>query len=614
MGYTPRRRALGASLRLLDRMRNEVLPRLRESPTRWIAYGIVTGAASGLVAVLFFLALEAASYLSFGLLAGMPQPAPPGDVVFTHSLETLPDPRRWLFFLLPAIGGLVSGLLVYRFAPEAEGHGTDEMIRAFHHGRGIIRPRVPLVKGLATVATLASGGSAGKEGPIAQIGAGIGSFLAERLGLSARDRRILLLAGAAGGLGAIFRAPLGSAITAIEVLYQEDFESDALIPCVISSVTAYTFFVVLIGGARIFAVPDFPLASPIEIPGYLLLALITVPVGMLYVRLFYGVRDRGFRRLPIPPGLRPAVGGLAVGIVGFWFPQAYGAGWGYIQQALDGELLVRTMAWVLVAKIVATSLTIGSGGSGGVFGPTLFIGGMLGGVIGYGGGFFWPEGFPHPAAYVLVGMASFFAGVASAPIGAMLMVTEMTGGYTLLPPLMLVSVLSILLMRRTSIYENQVRDRFRSPAHIGDLTINVLEEMKVDDVFKPSTSIPMVRPDAGFQSVRSLLLAGQDATLPVVDTDGLLVGLLTAEQIRPVMDEQQLDRFVVARDICAPPVRLHTDDDLYRAHELFRASGCPQIPVVGPAVGEGPPPIVGMIDYRDMMRAYGRELARRRQD
>ncbi|MFQ5515037.1 MAG: chloride channel protein [Myxococcota bacterium] len=591
----------------------DLLAQLRVSPTRWIAFGIAVGVASGLVAVLFFVALELGSQWTFGTLAGLPPPVPPGDDILRFSFLGRGVPRRWVFFLLPALGGLLSGLVVYRFAPEAEGHGTDEMIRAFHRQRGRIRPRVPLVKGIATVLTLAGGGSAGKEGPIAQIGAGIGSFLAVRLGLSARDRRILLLAGAAGGLGAIFRAPLGSALTAIEVLYREDFESDALIPCVLSSVTAYVLFVTVLGGARIFAVPDFPVPSPREVPGYLLLALISIPVGWLYIRLFYGIRDHFFHRLPLPRPLRPMLGGLGVGLIGLAFPEAYGAGWGYIQQALNGEMLITTMACVVFAKILATSLTIGSGGSGGVFGPTLFIGGMLGGVIGYGGNALAPTLFPQPDAYVLVGMASFFAGVASAPIGAMLMVTEMTGGYALLPPLMLVSVLAILLMRRMSIYESQEQDRFHSPAHIGDLTINVLEEMRVADVFRPQENIPTVSPGTDFETLRGLLLSSREATVPVVDGEGRLRGLVTAEQLRPVMDEHQLGPFVVAGDICAAPVHVHRDDDLYLAHERFRASGCPQIPVVEENDRDGPARIIGMIDYRDMMRAYGHELARRRE-
>lgn len=596
-------------------MFRRLIARISESHTRWIALGMVAGVLSGLGAALFFVALEYATHLTLHELALSSPPVAPGDafLVAEHAPDT--EPRRWLLFLLPAIGGLVSGALVYRFAPEAEGPGTDEMIRAFHRARGVVRPRVPLVKAVATIITLSTGGSAGKEGPVAQIGGGIGSLLATWLGFNARDRRILLLAGTAGGLGAIFRAPLGSAITAIEVLYKEDFESDALIPCVISSVTAYVVFVLVVGGQRIFAVPEFPLFTPIELPGYVLLALVSVPVARAYIGLFKVMRQQLFPKIPGPRALRPMVGGLCVGAIGFFVPEAFGVGWGWLQRAIDGQIVIGALGIILVAKIAATCFTVGSGGSGGVFGPTLFIGGMLGAFVGYGGAAFSPEFFPNPSAYVLVGMASFFAGVASAPIGAMLMVAEMTGGYALLPPLMLVSVLSILLSRGRSIYEHQVKDRFSSPAHLADLTINVLEEMRVADVYRPSNGVASVEPGTRFERVREMVLGSDDATVPMVDANGRLVGLLTAEQIRPVLDEHQLDSFIVAGDIAAAPVALQPDDDLFRAHELFRASGCPQIPVVLAANPEDPLAgrIVGMLDYRDLMRAYERELARRRE-
>ncbi|MCE2390575.1 MAG: chloride channel protein [Proteobacteria bacterium] len=587
--------------------------RIGRLATRPIFYGLAVGLLSGLVAVLFFVGLEFASHYTFGTLTGMPQPVPPGDDVFPAG-SVAEAPRRWLYFWLPAIGGLLSGVLVYWLAPETEGHGTDAVLAAFHRGRGRVRARVPWVKGAATILTLSSGGSAGKEGPIAQIGAGLGSWLAERLRLGVRERRILLLAGMAGGLGAIFRAPLGSAITAIEVLYREDFESDALITCVISSVTAYVLFILLLGGERIFLVPAFSVVTPIEMPGFLLLALVTVPVGRLYIGVFYATRNRIFRRLPVPRFVRPALGGLGVGMIGLWVPEVYGAGWGYIQEALNGNLALGVIVGILVAKIAATSFTIGSGGSGGVFGPTLFIGGMLGGAIGYGGQLIAPELFPHPAAYVLVGMASFFAGVASAPIGAMLMVTEMSGGYALLPPLMLVSVVAILLMRQTSIYENQFKNRFQSPAHVGNLTINVLEEMKVSDVFSAGDPPPTVGPSTRFDALRQLILVSPEATIPVIAENGSLSGLVTAEQLRPLMDERRLGAVVVAGDIAAQPVYVLPDDDLYRAHELFHGSGCPQIPVMEPPDGDAEPSrIIGMLDYRDMMQAYGRELSRRRE-
>jgi CIC family chloride channel protein len=516
---------------------------------------------------------------------------------------------------MPALGGLAAGLVVTLLAPEAEGTGTDEMIRAFHRARGVIRPRVPLVKAAATILTLSSGGSAGKEGPVAQVGAGIGSSLATLLGLSARDRRILLLAGTAGGLGAIFRAPLGSAITAVEVVYREDFESEAIVPAVISSVTAYVVFALLLGSHRIFALHHFAPFRPIELPGYVLLALLSAPVGRIYVGLFHLLRHRVFGRLTLPAPFRPMLGGLCVGAIALVVPEAYGTGWGWLQRALDGQIMVQSLAWIVAAKIATTALTVGSGGSGGVFGPTLFIGGMLGALVGYGGAAFAPALFPHPASFVLVGMASFFAGVASAPIGAMLMVAEMSGGYAILAPLVLVSVLAMLLARGKSIYENQVKDRFSSPAHFEDLTVNVLEEMRVRDVYRPTESLVSIAPSTRFSEVRSAVLATDQRTVPVIDASGSLTGLITADQLRPVLDERQLDAIVVASDMAGPPLALLLDDDLYHAHELFRSSAYQQLPVLEAVDPEDPRRgrLLGLLDYRDMMHAYDHELARRRE-
>jgi chloride channel protein, CIC family len=587
------------------------IDRFFASSTRWIALGLTIGVISGLVAAAFFTALELVTHFCFGVLTGIPAVSPPGDRLAGLPGAVAAQPHPWIYFLLPAVGGLLSGLLVFRWAPEAVGHGTDEMIRAFHHQRGLIRARVPLLKGLATLVTLGTGGSAGKEGPIAQIGGGLGSLLAQLLKLSVRDRRILLLAGVAGGLGAIFRAPLGSAMTAIEVLYREDFESDALIPCVLSSVTAYVMFSLLIGSTRVFDVPDLPLVTPRELLGFAVLALACVPIGRFYIWIFYALRDRVFARLPLPRPIVAMLGGLGVGLLGLFVPEVYGTGWGSIQRAIDGQLLVSTFAFALVAKIVATSFTIGSGGSGGVFGPTLFIGAMIGGLIGHGGHALAPEFFPHPAAHVLVGMASFFAGVASAPIGAMLMVAEMTGSYTLLPALMLVSVLAIVLQRGHSIYQFQVKDRFRSPAHAESLVMNVLEELRVADVLDPSAEVLTVPPSAGFEVVRRQLLASHHGTVPVQDADGAIVGLLTTEQLRPVLDER-LERVVVAGDICAAPAWLYPDDDLARAHQLFQMTGCPQIPVLSDGEGKTRA-IIGMLDYRRVMRAFEQEVARRRE-
>jgi len=235
----------------------------------------------------------------------------------------------------------------------------------------------------ATFFTLGFGGSAGREGPIAQIGAGFGSMVATFFKLSDRERRILLLAGCAAGLSAIFRAPLGGALTSIEVLYREDLETEALIPAIISSITAYVVFTLIFGSQPIFYFPEYHFSHPVELFFYIVLGLVCIPLGMFYVKIFYGIRDHVFRPLNIPRYYKPMIGGLGVGILGLWLPQIYGDGWGWIQLAILGKLSIGIMALLAIAKIFATSFTISSGGSGGVFGPTLFIGGMIGGATGF---------------------------------------------------------------------------------------------------------------------------------------------------------------------------------------------------------------------------------------
>ena len=332
---------------------------------------------------------------------------------------------------IPALGGLISGLIVFNFAPEAEGHGTDAMIDSFHRKKGVIRRRVPLIKTIASAITIGSGGSAGKEGPIAQIGAGFGSFLASVLKVSDRERRIMLLAGAAGGIGAIFKAPLGAALFATEVLYRkEDFEFEAIIPCTLSSIVAFMVFTFHDGNATVFHIPAFSLATPGQLPFYAVLGVLCALVAFPYIKFFYGSRDRFFRRLNIPKSIKPAIGGLMVGIIALFLPEVLGGGYPWMQSAIDGHLAIRLMAVLIVAKIAATSFTISSGGSGGVFAPSLFIGSMLGGAFGNLCQRFFPHIITEPGAFVLVGMGGFFAGVAKVPIAALIMVAEMTGGYS----------------------------------------------------------------------------------------------------------------------------------------------------------------------------------------
>lgn len=579
--------------------------------SRWIGYGALVGLISGVVACAFFGLLELVKWLVMVKLTGVELSAPKGEVLFPETGSTLFNP--WIFFFLPAIGGLISGLLVYTFAPEAEGHGTDSLVDAFHNKRGVIRPHVPLVKGLATIATLCSGGSAGREGPIAQIAGGVGSWIGGLLRFTPRQRRILLLAGCAGGLGAIFRAPLGGAIVAIEVLYREDFETEALLPCVISSVTAYALFSSIFGYQRVFEIPPLVFNNPAELLVYAVLGLVCVVAGILYVRVFYGMRDRVFRPLPLPRHVKPMVAGLGVGLIGIWVPQVYGGGWGAIKHVLLSQAAVGTLLLIALAKIVATSLTIGSGGSGGVFGPTLFIGGMLGGAVGVLGKTFWPEVVTEPAAYVLVGMSAFFAGVANAPLGALLMTCEMTGGYDLVAPLLLVSAIALVFTRNYSIYEKQVRDKFHSPAHLGDMTVDVLASLRVRDAFDAKQELVALEAGLDFASFRAIAADSEATRFPVLEK-GELVGAVDLEAARAVVFDpnEELGRLLVIKDIMTPAVPVLPEDPLHDALHLVLGGNRNQLVVVMDPKDPARP--LGFLRYEDILNAYRGEMLRRVQE
>lgn len=566
--------------------------------------GILVGIVSGLGGIVFnymikigarFFTVELISYFSPGHVAGFSFLGFPID--------------RWMMLWIPALGGVISGFLVFRFAPEAEGHGTDAMIDSFHRKKGIVRRQVPLIKTIASAITIGSGGSAGKEGPIAQIGSGFGSMLASFLKLSDMDRRILLLAGAAGGIGAIFKAPLGAALFAAEVLYSKaDFEFEAIIPCILSSIVGFMVFTLHDGTGTIFHIPAFTLATLGQLPFYAGLGLLCALLGYLYVKVFYGIRNRFFRPLNIPNLLKPALGGLMLGIVAFFLPEILGGGYKWIQAAIDGQLALGLMAALVLGKIASTSFTISSGGSGGVFAPSLFIGSMLGGFYGNICGRIFPHIITEPAAFVLVGMGGFFAGVAKAPIAALIMVTEMTGGYSLILPMMVVSSLAYLLLGKTTLYEKQVATRVDSPAHVGDYSVDIMDHLFVRDAVITDRKIETVPEDMEFESVLKYMIDSNQQDFPVVDKDDKLVGIISMTDLRTAMADASLHPLLVAKDIAVTGVTAVTmDDSLNMALKLMASMNVRELPVV---TKENPAKIISMVSRKDITRAYHREMER----
>jgi len=571
---------------------------------RGTVIGILIGIVSGLGAILFSFLLQTGTRFFMQDLIGLVLPASASGRLFLNVPLS-----RWAMLWIPAIGGLISGLIVFNFAPEAEGHGTDAMIDSFHRKRGMIRRRVPVVKTIASAITIGSGGSAGREGPIAQIGAGFGSFLADILKVSDKERRIMLLAGAAGGIGAIFKAPLGAALFATEVLYRkEDFEFEAIIPCTLSSIIGFMVFTFYDHGGTIFHTPGYSLATPAQFPFYAALGVLCAVIGFPYVRLFYGARDRFFRRLKLPRSVKPAIGGLMVGLIAVFLPEVLGGGYSWIQSAIDGQLALLLMAVLVFAKIVATSCTISSGGSGGVFAPSLFIGSMLGGSFGGICHRFFPHIVTEPSAFVLVGMGGFFAGVAKVPIAALIMVAEMSGGYSLIVPMMIVSSLSYLLLGRVSLYEKQVPTRVDSPAHIGDFAVDIMDHLTVRSAVAGERRVETIPESMPFEQMLQLVLASNQQDFPVVDTEGHLSGMISMTELRRAMADKEVHSLLLAKDIATEGVATVTmDDTLNTVLRLMATLDVRELPVVS---NDDPRRVVSLVSRKDITRAYHKEMER----
>ena len=480
---------------------------------RWLLIGALIGVVAGLGSIVFYEAIAISTHLLLGVIAGFTPPSPASE----GATMAIPAARPWLIPVVTTLGGLLTGLIVYTFAPEAEGHGTDAAIESFHQKGGYIRGRIPIIKLVASAITIGSGGSAGREGPTAQISAGFGSWLATVLRLDDHDRRIAMATGIGSGIGAIFKAPIGGAILSAEILYKRDFESDVIFPSFIASVVSYSIYGLWAGWTPIFGGGGhFSFEQPISLIGYLALGIAAGGVGLLYPKTLYGIRDF-FARLRIPNIFKPAIGGLGVGLIGLAAPQALGMGYGYVQFGVNSDY-VHLAAWLMLAlvfvKIVTTSLTIGSGGSGGVFGPGMVIGGFLGGALWAGLHTVAPAlvAGAQPGAFVVVGMAAFFGGIAKAPLAVILMVAEMTGEYTLIVPAMLATMVAYLVSGQTSIYEQQVPTRLDSPAHREDYIREAAVDVALDD-----DAAQTVEREAAVLTNDPTLVEPQDAAPPASD-------------------------------------------------------------------------------------------------
>jgi len=618
-------------------------PRLR-SVGRWLALAALVGVVAGVGAAAFTLMSQGVSFLGLELMAGYEQGGPAHEHHIVQSLFGLEIRQLipWMLIVVPTVGGLISGWLVYTFAPEAEGHGTDAAIEAYHHKRGVIRARVPIIKTLASAITLGTGGSGGREGPIAQIGAGFGSFLATRLNLSDSERRVLLAAGIGAGIGSIFHAPLAGAIFAIEVLYRDpDFEAEALIPAFIATAVAYCVLGLIMGlafgfdtfGPLFSVMPGLNFDNPALLIPLAALALAMAAASMVYCRTFYGT-EKLFRKLNIPRMLKPAIGAMLTGAVAIAIYYGIGGlsalsgltadhqhdslgvlsyGYGFLQKLLDptnGLTLPITLLLVVgLGKIVTTSLTIGSGGSGGVFGPSMVIGGSLGAVVGIIFHQWTPDivGAEDVVVFAILGMAGFFAAAANTPVSTLIMVSELTGSYTLLLPSMWVCALAYVVSRRWTIYARQVANRMESPAHRGDFIVDILEGMSVRDALTENArqfiTVPLEMP---LREVMQMITNTRQSSFPVLDDDGKYYGLFSLNDIREFLYHSNLGDLAVAQDLADVEISpLLGSTDLGEAIGRFSRSRFEELPVAEP---DDPGKIVAVLRRVDLIAAYNSKL------
>jgi len=479
---------------------------MREGEPRLLLESALLGVVGALSAQLFMWMLRACNHLFLYALAGY---LPPGLESGGALQQTIGPHGLWLIPAVTTLGGLLSGILVYRFAPEAEGHGTDTAVEAFHRKEGLIRPQVAPVKMLASAITIGSGGAAGREGPIALIASGLGSLYARLAHRTEEERRLLLLAGMAAGLSAIFRSPMGTGVFAIEILYgRMEFEVGALLYTMLSSAVAYTVNGAFVGFRPLFKVPTIPTPAFSDYASYAVLGLAASLVATVLPQVFYYIRDL-FRLLPLPVWTRPAIGGLGVGLLALRLPQVLGGGYGWIQLAINGQLTLFLLLGLILAKMLA---------------PSLFVGAMLGGSFAI---------LLHqiPAVFVVVGMAAVFGAAARVPIATMLMVTEMAGGYHLLVPAGLAVMISYLLQVRLSsfvkyrsLYEGQVPTRQDSPAHY-------LEQIQIAFNLLGRKNLPVMDKLGHLDLVRLLrsrirfdLPGNRQLTMGVIKEDSPLVG------------------------------------------------------------------------------------------
>ncbi|MCH7724009.1 MAG: chloride channel protein [Bacteroidetes bacterium] len=533
------------------------------------------------------------------------------EISFTGTgsyLENILNTSWYWILIVPIVGGLIVGPIIYFFAPEAKGHGVPEVMQAILLKGGAIRPRVAFVKTITSAITIGTGGSVGREGPIIQIGSSLGSMVGQFFRVPSRRLKTLVGCGAAAGIAAAFNAPIAGALFAVEIILM-DFAVAQFSPIVISSVMATVISRSFEGDFAAFIVPKYELISPYEIGFYFILGALSGVVSYLFIKALYSSEEYFDDKLKIPEYLKPALGGLGVGIIALAFPQVMGVGYDSINNALYGNMIWYIALALVFAKILATAVTLGSGGSGGIFAPSLFMGAMLGYFFGSFVHQYFPDITATPGAYALVAMGGLVAGTTRAPITAIIIVFELTNDYHIILPLMITCIISTILsarFSRESIYTLKLVLR-----NIGlkeGIETNVMESILVEDVY--SKEFETINATDNFSQVVNKVIQGKEFDYPVITGDGKILGIISLGDIKDYLFEKDsLQNLLIAGDIANTTFDTITpSDNCGIVLEKLRYSRYEGLPVIEDKDSNK---IIGFIRRKEILDAYHKAIERK---
>lgn len=552
----------------------------------------IVGLAGGFGAIGFRYLIDIFQSISYGSMGNL-----------LNAVQSTP----WYFRIgVPAAGGLVVGPIVYFLAREAKGHGVPEVMEAVALRSGIIRKRVVCIKTFVSAVCIGTGGSVGREGPIVQIGSAIGSAIGQVLKVSADRIRTLVGCGAAAGIAATFNAPIAGSMFALEIILG-DFGLATFSPIVISSVIATAVSRYFLGDAPAFVVPAYELISAWELPLYVALGLFCALVGVGFTKALYYTEDI-FDGLKFPEYLKALLGGLLLGVIALVFPHIMGVGYPAIDLALTQQLSWWFMFLLVAFKILATSITIGSGGSGGIFAPSLFLGAMAGGVFGAGVHAVFPLVTASPGAYSIVGMGAVVSATTHGPLTAILILFEMTGDYKIILPLMIACIIGSLASGRLlkeSIYTLKLARRGVNIR--AGKEVNVLKSISVREVMNPQ--IETIPENLSLGKFSEKVSKSKYNSFPVVDKEGNLTGILSFIDYQNAVFDDNLKDLVVVKDLATKELTtVALDDNLYSALEKITLKDFSILPVVSP---DNPSKLLGVLSRRDIIGAYDKAVIKK---